>query len=156
MSAVLRITAAAATGCFALGVAFGATVLFPARLAAEEARRLERGALGSRCAGCASSACNRRRVLRTTRRRRGPVATTVTHTWPVSRSSTVAPKMMFVSSVAACAHDLGRLVHLEQREVVAAGDREQDAAGADDLRVDQRRAQRALGGLARAVRPRSR
>src|SRR5579862_6579380 len=30
-----------------------------------------------------------------------PVATTVTHTWPVSRSSTVAPKMMFVSSVAA-------------------------------------------------------
>jgi hypothetical protein len=30
-----------------------------------------------------------------------PVATTVTQTWPVSRSSTVAPKMMFVSSVAA-------------------------------------------------------
>jgi len=30
-----------------------------------------------------------------------PVATTVTHTWPASRSSTVAPKMMFVSSVAA-------------------------------------------------------
>ena len=30
-----------------------------------------------------------------------PVATTVTHTWPVSRSSTLAPKMMFVSSVAA-------------------------------------------------------
>ena len=30
-----------------------------------------------------------------------PVATTVTQTWPASRSSTVAPKMMFVSSVAA-------------------------------------------------------
>src|SRR5438874_2738101 len=30
-----------------------------------------------------------------------PVATTVTHTWPVSLSSIVAPKMMFVSSVAA-------------------------------------------------------
>src|SRR5206468_11753097 len=30
-----------------------------------------------------------------------PVATTVTQTWPFSRSSTVAPKMMFVSSVAA-------------------------------------------------------
>jgi hypothetical protein len=31
-----------------------------------------------------------------------PVATTVTQTWPVSRGSTVAPKMMFVSSVAVC------------------------------------------------------
>ena len=30
-----------------------------------------------------------------------PVATTVTQTWPVRRSSIVAPKMMFVSSVAA-------------------------------------------------------
>ena len=30
-----------------------------------------------------------------------PVATTVTQTWPASRSSTVAPKMMFVSSTAA-------------------------------------------------------
>ena len=80
-----------------------------------------------------------------------PVATTVTQTWPLSRSSTVAPKMMFVSSVAACAHHLGGLVDLEQGQVLAAGDREQDAAGADDLRVDQRRAERALGGLAGAV-----
>ena len=31
-----------------------------------------------------------------------PVATTVTHTCPVSDSSTVAPKMICVSSVAAC------------------------------------------------------
>jgi hypothetical protein len=30
-----------------------------------------------------------------------PVATTVIQSWPVSRSSIVAPKMMFVSSVAA-------------------------------------------------------
>src|SRR5262249_23160026 len=30
-----------------------------------------------------------------------PVAITVTQTWPVRRSSTVAPKMMFVSSVEA-------------------------------------------------------
>ena len=60
--------------------------------------------------------------------------------------------MMFVSSVAVCADDLGRLVDLDEREVVAAGDREQDAARADDLRVDERRAERALRGLARAVR----
>ena len=68
---------------------------------------------------------------------------TVTQTWPVSRSSIVAPKMMFVSSRRAAAHDLGRLVDLEQREVVAAGDREQDPARADELGVDQRRAERA-------------
>ena len=44
-----------------------------------------------------------------------PVATTVTQTWPVSRSSIVAPKMRFVSSTAPLAHDLCRLVDLEQR-----------------------------------------
>ena len=49
------------------------------------------------------------------------------------------------------AHDLGRLVHLDEREIVAARDREQDAACADDLRVDERRAQRALRSLSRAV-----
>ena len=58
-----------------------------------------------------------------------PVATTVTHTWPASRSSTVAPKMMFVSSTAAWLIDLGCLVDLVQRQVLAARDREQDAAG---------------------------
>ena len=63
----------------------------------------------------------------------------------------VAPKMMFVSSRAPLADDLGRLVDLEEREVVAARDREQDPARADDLGVDQRRAQRPLGGLDRAV-----
>ncbi len=81
-----------------------------------------------------------------------PVATTVTHTWPVSRESTVAPKMMFVSSVAVCAHDLGRLVDLDEREVVPARDREQDPARADDLGVDERRAERPLGGVARPRR----
>ena len=66
-----------------------------------------------------------------------PVATTVIQTCPVSRSSIVAPKMMFVSS-APRADDLGRLVHLVEREVVAAGDREQDPARTDELGVDQR------------------
>ena len=80
-----------------------------------------------------------------------PVATTVTQTWPVSRSSIVAPKMMFVSSVGGGTDRLGGLVHLDQGHVVAAGDREQDPPGAGDLRVDQRRAQRALRSLLRAV-----
>ena len=79
-----------------------------------------------------------------------PVATTVTQIWPFSRSSIVAPKMMFVSSTAPCADDLGRLVHLEQRQVVAAGDREQDPAGAAELGVDQR------ASAARARPPRGR
>ena len=43
------------------------------------------------------------------------------------------------------------LVHLDQRHVVAAGDREQDPGSAGDLLVDQRRAERALGGFLRAV-----
>ena len=43
------------------------------------------------------------------------------------------------------------LVHLDQRHVVAAGDREQDPGRAGDLLVDQRRAQRALRGFLRAV-----
>src|SRR5215207_6464313 len=47
--------------------------------------------------------------------------------------------------------DFGRLVHLEEREVVAAGDGEEDASGADELRVDERRAERSLGRSHRAV-----
>ena len=54
------------------------------------------------------------------------------------------------------ANHLGSFVHLDQPQVVAAGDREQDAARAGDLLVDQRRAQRALGCLARAVLVRTR
>ena len=50
------------------------------------------------------------------------------------------------------ADDLGGLVDLEQRQVVAAGDREQDAARADDLGVDQRRAQRRSAACARGSR----
>src|SRR5439155_5741682 len=46
------------------------------------------------------------------------------------------------------AHDLGRLVHLDQGEVVAARDGQEDAGRAGDLLVDERRAQRALGRLA--------
>ena len=49
------------------------------------------------------------------------------------------------------AHRLGRLVHLVEREVVAAGDREQDAARAGDLGLDQRAAKRALGRFLGAV-----
>src|SRR5262245_13054160 len=48
-------------------------------------------------------------------------------------------------------HDLGRLVHLVEREVVAAGDREQDALRPDDVGLDERRAQRPLDGLHAAV-----
>ena len=48
-------------------------------------------------------------------------------------------------------HHLGGLVDLVEREVVAAGDREQDSLRAADVGLDQRRAQRALGGVARAV-----
>src|SRR5581483_543731 len=51
----------------------------------------------------------------------------------------------------ALADDLGRLVHLVQRQVLAAGDREQDAAGADHLPLDQRRAESPLDGFHRPV-----
>ena len=47
--------------------------------------------------------------------------------------------------------DLGRLVDLEQAEVVAAGDVEQDAGGALDRLLQQRRGDRGLGGLGGAV-----
>ena len=133
------------------------------------------GALHARSLACAQRRMQSRRNARRSRdgssgsrrargrERRGragaglprPVATTVTQTWPVSRSSIVAPKMMFVSSVARCADDLRGLVDLEEREVVAARDREQDALRADDLGLDQRRAERPLDGLARAVVARS-
>src|SRR2546426_12682953 len=43
------------------------------------------------------------------------------------------------------------LVDLEERQIVAACDREQDAAGAVELRVDQRRTQRTLCRLTRPV-----
>src|SRR6266511_916544 len=49
------------------------------------------------------------------------------------------------------ADDLRRLVHLEQRQIVAAGDREQDPASGAELRVDQRRAKGAFGCLAGAI-----
>src|SRR5918994_1400533 len=49
------------------------------------------------------------------------------------------------------AHGLGGVVHLEERQVLAARDREQDAAGADDLRVDERRAQGTVGRLAGSI-----
>ncbi len=49
------------------------------------------------------------------------------------------------------ADHLRGLVHLVERQVVAACDREQDAAGAGDLGLDQRAPQRPLGGLAGAV-----
>ena len=63
----------------------------------------------------------------------------------------VAPKMMFVSSVAAWRiTSAASLTSISDRSL-AAGDREQDAARADDLGVDQRRAQRALRRLARAI-----
>src|SRR4051794_6855297 len=52
------------------------------------------------------------------------------------------------------AHYLSCLVDLEQREVVPAGDRKENASRADDLGVDEGRAQRALGRLARAGLPR--
>ncbi len=48
------------------------------------------------------------------------------------------------------ADDLGCLVHLEQREVMASRDREEDAACPGDLGVDQWRAERAFGSLPRA------
>ena len=88
-------------------------------------------------------------------RRRGrspkPVATTVTQTWPgeplVDRRAEDDVRVV----TRPLADDLGRLVHLVEREVVAAGDREQDALGADDVGVDERRAQRALDGLHGAV-----
>ena len=45
-------------------------------------------------------------------------------------------------AVGGAGDDLGRLVDLEQAEVAAAGDVEQDAAGALDARLEQRRADR--------------
>ena len=47
--------------------------------------------------------------------------------------------------------DLGRLVDLEQAEVPAAGDVEQDAGRALDRLLEQRRGDRVLGGLGGAV-----
>ena len=60
-------------------------------------RRRRPGAPLLRLLGCCVQLSPRERRPRPPK----PVATTVTQTWPVSRSSTVAPKMMFVSSVAA-------------------------------------------------------
>ena len=67
------------------------------------------------------------------------------------RSSITAPKMMLELASAALCDDLGRLVDLEQAEVAAAGDVEQDAGGALDRLLEQRRGDRALGRLGRAV-----
>src|SRR4051794_14766885 len=52
--------------------------------------------------------------------------------------------------------ELGRLVDLEQPEVLAARDVEQDAGGALDGLLQQRRGDRGLGGLGGAVLPRRR
>jgi hypothetical protein len=78
--------------------------------------------------------------------RASPIATTVTHTWPLSRSSTVAPKMIFVSSVAAW-RTTSAASFTSRRQVVAAAMRA-GSPRADDLGVDQRRAERTLGRLA--------
>src|SRR3954468_23953436 len=58
--------------------------------------------------------------------------------------------------VAGAVDDLGRLVDLEEPEVAAAGDVEQDAGGAVDGLLEQRRADGRLRGLGRAVLPRGR
>ena len=62
-----------------------------------------------------------------------------------------APKMMFELLVGGALDDLGRLVDLEQAEVAAAGDVEQDARGALHRLLEQRAGDRVLGRLGRAV-----
>ena len=57
-----------------------------------------------------------------------PVAITVTRTSSPIDSSMTAPKMMLRVRVGGAGDDLGRLVDLEEAEVAAAGDVEQDAA----------------------------
>ena len=52
--------------------------------------------------------------------------------------------------------DLGRLVDLEQAEVAAAGDAEQDAAGALDGGLEQRAGDGVAGGLERPALARAR
>ena len=79
-----------------------------------------------------------------------PVAITVTRISSVMPSSITAPKMMFEFGVGGGVDQLGRLVDLEQPEVAPAGDVEQDAGGALDGFLQQRRGDRLLGGLRRA------
>ncbi len=80
-----------------------------------------------------------------------PVAITVTRTSSPIDSSITAPKMTFAFGSACARDDLGRLVDLEEADVGAAGDVEQDAGGALDRRLEQRRGDRAAGRLGRAV-----
>ena len=67
-----------------------------------------------------------------------PAAMTVTRTSSPMLSSITAPKMMLASGWATRVDDLGRLVHLEQPQVGAAGDVEQDAPRALDRGLEQR------------------
>ena len=80
-----------------------------------------------------------------------PVAITVTRTSSCMPSSITEPKMMLRVLVGGRGDDLGRLVDLEQAEVLAAGDVQQDAGRALDRLLEQRRGDRVLGGLGRAV-----
>ncbi len=61
--------------------------------------------------------------------------------------------MMLASGSTACLDDLGRLVDLEEGEVVAADDVEEDALGALDRYIQQRAGQGFLGGVDGPVLP---
>ena len=80
-----------------------------------------------------------------------PAAMTVTRTSSPSASSMTAPKMMFASGCAASGRRACGLVDLEDAEVGSALDRQQHAVGAVDAGFEQRRGDRQLGCLDRAV-----
>ena len=74
------------------------------------------------------------------------VATTVTQTWSAERLVDVGAEDDVGVGVGGFADQLGRLADLDQREVLAAGDREQDRAGALHRGLEQRRGDRFFGG----------
>ena len=76
---------------------------------------------------------------------------TVTRTSSPIASSMTAPKMMFAFWIGGARDDLGRLVHLEQPDVRAAGDVEEDPGRALDRRLEQRRRDGGARRLGRAV-----
>ena len=111
--------------------------------------RKSRGARAAGSAGAVEPACAE---LRTTCRRPSkPVAMTVIMTSSPSRSLKLVPKMMFASGSAADADLLRRLGDLEQRQVRAARDVEQDPLGAADVDLEERARDRLAGGLDGAV-----
>ena len=79
------------------------------------------------------------------------VATTVTQTWSLSSSSTFAPKMMLASGWAASPTTLAASLTSTSERSDAAGDREQDRAGALHRGLEQRRGDRFFGGEDRAA-----